>query len=110
MPRNTDNKGLEISFIISNDIATSPDRGVLDFTDVGYGDGTSLNFSSSTDKSKMGTSYWSSTLSSANAKVAYYFTIINNQINTGNTATTLTPFGFRYIGHAIRPVSGNEIQ
>lgn len=104
MPRNTDQKGLEESFTIDdNNIASSPNRGVIYFTDVGYGDGTSLKY---TDGRNMGTSYWSATLDSDTA--AWCFTIKNNELTTSNYNKGTYTYAARYTGHVIRPVVGPE--
>ena len=106
MPRFFDELSLsgQVGFTFSNYVATSTDRGSIDFSNVGYGSGTSRVVQETTT---FYSSYWTSTLYTD--KVAYYLNV-KNDIGTGYTANTMYPYGYRYAGHVIRPVSGQENQ
>lgn len=107
MPRSFDFlslKGQGGGFIFNNYVAISDVRGSIDFSNVGYGNGETRSVPNTTN---CRSSYWTSTLSSDTA--AYYLNVYTD-VAAKNTATTMNPFGFRYIGHAIRPVVGTEYE
>ena len=102
MPRNSDTlypEGVTYKVV---DYQISSSRGTVEFANVGYGQNTSRTVE--TSGSGAFSSYWTSTLSSK-PQAAYYVSVDNIRISTGNNST----YGSRYIGHVIRPVVGKEI-
>lgn len=84
------------NYMVTDYIADSV-RGKIDFANVGYGTGTSRTVPTG---GTAPSTYWTSTLSAA--MIAYYVSVNStSKITISNNST----YGYRYIGHVIRPVS-----